>query len=252
MKRFLVSLMVIMLMLSLVACGGTQIELTNTGNYENMTLELLDASVIMSEDGRQLIEVKANYQNNNADGLYAYCSFVVKAFQNNVELTDVSDINGNEAVLIQEVKAGESLSVHYLFEINDNSGVEVQICTPTAEQNVIAKKIYSGNTNSSADKTEDATTYADEWKANKVVGNMGNVKSYETYIIKLNSDGTGSYQEKAGTWEHDQENNQIVLTLTDESIGMVLKINEEEGNTVLTYYEDTYYRASEFVENVNE
>lgn len=252
MKRILFIMISIALLLSFVGCGDTQTELTSIGNYDTMTLELLDASVIMSEDGRQLFEVKANYQNNNADGLYAYCSFVVKAFQNNVELTDVSDINGNEAVLIQEVKAGESLSVHYLFEINDNSEVEVQICTPTAEQNVIAKKIYTGNTSGSADKTEDAITYADEWKANKVVGNMGNVKSYETYIITLNSDGTGSYQEKVGTWEHDQENNQIILTLTDESVGMVLEINEEDGNTVLTYYEDTYYRASEFVENVNE
>lgn len=144
MKRLLSFCMVFMLMMGLVACGeaATKKELTNIAEYEGCTLELLDATVCETEDGRTVIKVTANYKNDNADALYSYCSFSVKAYQNAAELIDVSDINGDEAVLIQEVKNGTSLQVCYVFEVTDSSDVEVNICTPTADANVIAKKVY--------------------------------------------------------------------------------------------------------------
>lgn len=233
-KKLLSFCTVFVMMMGLVACGdvATQTELTSVANYEGTTLELLDATLCASEDGKTVIKVMANYKNDNADGLYAYCSYSVKAYQNNVELMDVSDINGNEAALIQEVKNGASLQVCYVFEVSYTSDIEVNICTPTADANVIAKKVYS--------------SFSGEWKANKIVSKTAEAVKIETYVIKLNEDGTGSYQDKQGTWEYNKESNQIVLTLTAESTGMVLGIGQEDGKTTLSFFEDVYYRASDF------
>jgi len=234
-KRLLSFCMVFMLMMGLVACGevATQKELTNIAEYEGCTLELLDATISATEDGKTVIKVMANYKNDNADALYSYCSFAVKAYQNGTELMDVSDINGSEVALIQEVKDGALLQVCYAFELSDSSDIEVNICTPTADAIVKAKKVYS--------------YFAEEWNANKVVSKTADEVNIETYVIKLNEDGTGSYQDKQGTWEYDKDNNQIVLTLTAESTGMVLEIGQENGKTTLSFFEDVYYRASDFL-----
>ena len=243
MSKKLISIgMMFLLMMGLVACGGTtqkptNAELTNVANYEGTSLELLDATIAASEDGKTVIKVAANYKNDNAEALYSYCSFAVKTYQNGIELRDVSDINGNEAALIQEVKDGASLQVCYVFELSDTSDIEVNICTPTADANVIAKKVYA--------------SFAGEWKANKVVSKTADSVQIETYVIMLNEDGTGSYQDKRGTWEYNKDNNQIVLTLTAESTGMVLEIGQEEGKTTLSFFEDTYYRASDFQKKEN-
>lgn len=88
--------------------------------------------------------------------------------------------------------------------------------------------------------------YVGEWKANQVSSVMDGETTYKTVVVLLNEDGTGSYKDKQGTWEHKE--NTIVLTLTDESVGLVFDIAEEGGKTVLKYYQDVFYRASEFVE----
>jgi len=235
MKRCLNLCMILMLVMGLVACGdvATENKLTHVANYDNTSLELIDATICATEDGKTVIKVEANYKNDNADGLYSYCSYSVKAYQNNVELIDVSDINGNEAALIQEVKNGASLQVCYVFEVFDTSDIEVNICTPTADANVIARKVYS--------------SFAGEWNANKIVSKTAEAVKIETYVIKLNEDGTGSYQDKQGTWEYNQASNQIVFTLTAESTGIVLDIGQEDGKTTLSFFEDVYYRASDFL-----
>lgn len=56
--------------------------------------------------------------------------------------------------------------------------------------------------------------------------------------VLLNEDGTGSYKDKQGTWEY--KDSTIVLTLTNGSIGLVFEIGEEEGKTVLKYYQDDF------------
>ena len=66
----------------------------------------------------------------------------MKAFQNDVEISDVSDINGEEAALIQSVKDGASLQIQYVFEMVDEGDVEVQVYTPTADEVLIAEKLY--------------------------------------------------------------------------------------------------------------
>ena len=47
-----------------------------------------------------------------------------------------------EASLIQEVKDGRSISVTYVFVLDDDSPVEVLIGEPTADQTTIGKKLY--------------------------------------------------------------------------------------------------------------
>lgn len=132
----------IIVVVSLVGCSG-EVELTNIAEYEDCTLELMGAIVENTDTGTQVLRVTATYTNNSAEPLYALCSFGVKAFQNDTEVADLSDINGTEAVLIQEVKDGNSLSVSYVFELNEETTpVEVIVCTPTAEEKPIAKAIY--------------------------------------------------------------------------------------------------------------
>ncbi len=105
--------------------------------YDGCSLQLGDADI---SDG--YIVVHATYTNDNEDPLYSLCSFAVKAFQNDTEIEDISDINGDDADLITEVKDGQSIDVTYRFELVDDSEVEVMVCTPTADQDIITTMIY--------------------------------------------------------------------------------------------------------------
>lgn len=246
MKKRFISICVACFVL-LAACGTTEpTELTNVAEYENTVLELLAAEVSESEGGA-VIKVKAIYQNNATEPQYCLSSFVVKAYQGNTELTDVSDINGEEAVLIQETANGASLSVQYVFLLSDTSPVEVKICTPTAEQNVIAKKVYT-DLSAKTKSTDSGADYVGEWKANQIASVMEGATEYKISVILLNEDGTGSYKEKNGTWIYEETQNRIVLTLTAESVGVILEIGEEDGKTILKYYQDVYYKSDDFVE----
>lgn len=142
MKKITAFLLSALVLLSLAGCGGTAKELTSVAEYEGCTLELLDGVEETTDEGKQVLKVTATYTNDNSDPLYAYCSFDVAAFQNDTEINDVSDINGNEAVLIQEVKNGKSLTVQYVFELADDSPVEVFVRTPTADTENIGKQVY--------------------------------------------------------------------------------------------------------------
>ncbi len=246
MKKRIISMCVVLFVL-LAACGTTEpAELTNRAECENTVLELREAEVLATANGN-VIKVKAAYQNNATEPQYCLSSFVIKAYQNNTELTDVSDINGEEAVLIQETANGASLSVHYVFLLSDTSPVEVKVCTPTAEQNVIARKVYV-DLSAKTKPTDSGSAYVGEWKANQIASVMDGVTEYSTSIILLNADGTGSYKDISGTWIYEETQNRIVLTLTAESVGVILEIGEEDGKTILKYYQDVYYKAEDFVE----
>ncbi len=135
------------LAISLTGCSSeqettTSNELTNIAEYDGSSLELTGGEVETTDDGVEVLRVSATYTNNNSEPQYASSAFAVKAFQNDTEINDVSDINGNEATLIQEVKNGKSLSVSYVFELTDESKVEVYVCTPTADEEKIAEAVY--------------------------------------------------------------------------------------------------------------
>lgn len=147
MRKKLLCVVLTLMMVALVGCSGTEeTELTNKAEFENSTLELLDATVVDTEDGKTVLKVIANYTNEASEGGYAYSYFKVKAFQNDVEIADVSDINGEEATLIQSVKDGASLQIQYVFELIDSGDVDVKVYTPTADEVLIAEKFYTFGT----------------------------------------------------------------------------------------------------------
>lgn len=147
-KVALIVACVLTLSFILTGCGTTEKEITNIGEYDGCTLELTSGEVKTSDTGK-VLNVSATYTNGNTDPLYALCSFSVKAFQNDIEISDISDINGDEATLIKEVKNGQSISVSYVFELSDDSPVEILVCTPTADEKTIAKAVYLDNESNS-------------------------------------------------------------------------------------------------------
>ena len=128
-----------------VAVSSAKVEAdqeSNIGKYEDYTLTLNDGTVATSDDGSKVIKVNATFQNDSSEGNYAYSGFAVKAFQNDEEIEAVSDINGDEASLIQEVKNGQTVDVTFVFKLTDDSDVEVLINEPTANETTVGKKIY--------------------------------------------------------------------------------------------------------------
>ncbi len=77
-----------------------------------------------------------------------YECFAVRAFQNDTQLDDITNVNeesnvGDSAELIREVKDGASLEASYVFILTDDSDVEIRVCTPTADENLLAQKIFN-------------------------------------------------------------------------------------------------------------
>jgi len=147
MKKILSLLLTLMMVFSITACSSNEVqkELTNKAEYENSILELGEATIVTTENGEKVVKVEATYTNNDAEPLYALSAFAVRAFQNDKEIMDASDINGDEASLIEEVKNGQSTMVTYVFVLDDDSPVEVLIGEPTADQTTIGKMVYFGD-----------------------------------------------------------------------------------------------------------
>ena len=88
--------------------------------------------------------------------------------------------------------------------------------------------------------------YVDEWKNYRKIDSEGN---YGTFRVVFNADGTGSYfnssdKETKGTWYYDADNHCVVLQLPVGNCAFY--VQEENGKTVLDYYDDIFYRAGEF------
>jgi hypothetical protein len=72
-------------------------------------------------------------------------SFSIKAFQNDVEVENCTDINDDELSIpnIREVKNGASIVGSYVFAISGTDDVEVLVCTSTADEVLLAGKVYT-------------------------------------------------------------------------------------------------------------
>ena len=124
----------------LAGCGRTEpVQIGTVAEYENCKAELLEAEFDTAEN---TVKVYVTYTNNGSDGMYMLESFVVRAFQNDTELTNLTDIN-DDGKLITEVKDGQSITGAYIFELTDSSTVEVRICTPTADEELLAVRKYN-------------------------------------------------------------------------------------------------------------
>lgn len=108
--------------------------------YDDQVMEILDGSI-----SGDTLTVQIRFTNNSSEGVYAYESFACIAYQDGKELEEVTDINDDEmgVELIREVKDGASIEGEYKFTITGDSNIEFFICTPTAEQDVLAKKVFT-------------------------------------------------------------------------------------------------------------
>ena len=153
MKKVIAIIMTVFMMIGLAACGATdnteqQKEITDIAVYDDTQADILTAEFYDLENGTPVVRVHFKFTNNQADGLYMYECFAVRAFQNDTQLDDITNVNedsetGNSAELIREVKNGASLEGSYVFKLVDDSDVELRVCTPTADVDLLAQKIFS-------------------------------------------------------------------------------------------------------------
>lgn len=143
MKKIVVVFSVVVLCLSFfVGCGDNKKAVTNVAKYEDCVLELKDAIKTKDKDGNNIVRVKAVFTNKTEKPLYGSSCFVVKAFQNDKKLKEVTDINGKDKNLTVEIKNGKNIEVSYAFKLVSDKEVEVLIGTPTADEETIGKKVY--------------------------------------------------------------------------------------------------------------
>ncbi len=144
MKKIIITLCALILTLSLVGCTEETPpkELTNTAEYEDFVLVLGDAEKFTDDTGMNMVRVSATYTNNSQDPYYAASCFAVRAFQNDKELDEYTNVNGEEDNLAREIKNGETIEVSYCFALADDSEIEILIGTPTADMDTIGRQVY--------------------------------------------------------------------------------------------------------------
>lgn len=136
------------LLLGLLCVGCTETTDTTIGTvaeYEDTVAEIKGAEFFADDNGDSMIRVRFDYTNNGADGMYMYESFSVRAFQNDIELLEKTDINDDtdSSKLIQEVKNGKTISGSYVFQLQNNTDVEVIVYSPTADEILLAKQMFN-------------------------------------------------------------------------------------------------------------
>ena len=99
---------------------------------------------------------------------------------------------------------------------------------------------------SEGNTTDPKMAYVGEWKANVLAGNSGDGREYEVAVIQLNEDGTGTYKGQELTWELSADGTTVKATTNHITVNF--EIDVKDGKTTLNFFDDTYYRASEFVE----
>lgn len=153
MKKIISIIMAVFMVIGLAACSAVdnteqQNEITDVAVYEDTQADILTADFYDLEDGTSVVRVHFKFTNNQSDGLYMYECFAVRAFQNDTQLDDITNVNedsetGDSAELIREVKDGASLEGSYVFKLSDDSDVEIRVCTPTADEELLAQKTFS-------------------------------------------------------------------------------------------------------------
>lgn len=139
MKKLILPICAVLLLSSCGVPTTSETEVTNVAEYKGRTLELLDAEFV---DDKMIVH--AIFTNDNEEPIYAESSFAEKAYQNDVEIDrDYSYQTSEKAQnLTREVKNGKSLECEYAFILTDESEVEVSIYSPTADEVLLARKVY--------------------------------------------------------------------------------------------------------------
>ncbi len=131
----------------IVESYGSVVEnIENVAGYNDYILEVKDVVYLENYDGSPAVLVSFTFTNSGEDALYAMESYAIHAYQNGVELDNITDINnGSEEMLntIISVKDGASIDVQMAFANDDTSDVTLEICEPTDEENVIWEKVFT-------------------------------------------------------------------------------------------------------------
>ena len=90
MKKVIAIIMTVFMMIGLAACGATdnteqQKEITDIAVYDDTQADILTAEFYDLENGTPVVRVHFKFTNNQADGLYMYECFAVRAFQNDTQ-----------------------------------------------------------------------------------------------------------------------------------------------------------------------
>lgn len=140
MKKIVTFLVACLMLLS--ACGAEPVEITTVANYQEYQAELLEAEFFTANDGKNMVRVSVRFTNGENEGRYLLESFAVNAFQADKELDNYTDINEDDTI-IRTITKGQSITSAYVFEVNDDSPITVQLCTPTADEVLLAEREYS-------------------------------------------------------------------------------------------------------------
>ena len=151
MKRTLFAIVTVaILILALAACGGPaaeeKTEIGTVAEWDAGIAEILDAEFLTAEDGTDIIRVNFTYTNPSSDPIYFVQAFSISAFQNGKGLDDRigNDVNSEDGDdLTRPIKDGASLSVWRTFRLEDDSPVEVRVCTATAAEDLLAMQTFT-------------------------------------------------------------------------------------------------------------
>lgn len=146
-KKFTAFLAMLVLTVSMMACGSSAPEPTTDGkaSYDDREIEILGAEFTDSYNGAgsqpiSAIKVRMHFKNNSPDPTYPVSAFGIRAFQDGTELEYVSmnDFDNQEARnAIKEVKDGAEYDAMMAFATTSDSPVEIRITTPTASETLL-------------------------------------------------------------------------------------------------------------------
>ena len=137
MKKILVLLLVVVICLSLVACGGKK---TTPG-----IAEIKDCKIEITDfkNGGDYAIVYVDFTNNSDKSVSLSYHAKIKMFQNGVEMSTAIYHSKDEGIEFDEldtVQPGYTISMAFRCELKNDSPVVVQICDTS--NNIISEKTF--------------------------------------------------------------------------------------------------------------
>lgn len=161
-RKFLTIFLVLILAMSMVACGGTEsTPADNTssetetesevnsgsGTLGNYAVAINDARFGTDGDGNKVIVISYDFTNNSDESASAMWSLVTKAFQNGIELESAYYVEGTDYNLENEdkdIKPGATITdCQCAFILDDDSDVEFEIEELVSFSDDVVKKTFT-------------------------------------------------------------------------------------------------------------
>lgn len=161
-KKFLAVFLVLVLAMSMVACGSSadapeatpsnEAETESEANAGSGTLgdyavSINDARFGTDDEGNKVIVISYDFTNNSDESASAMWSLVTKAFQNGIELESayyVEGIDYNDENEDKEIKPGATITdCQCAFTLDDDSDVEFEISEFISFSDNVVKKTFT-------------------------------------------------------------------------------------------------------------